>query len=214
MRRLTNCCTGNAQSATTAMFAALVVLSLAVFPASAEENNHVGPNWRMVDLFYWHEAGRDENAPKADMLGLRAGAVFREHWLISIEATGGELTSTSELSTSTANAFQSTFLAGYRSAASDFADLYIMAGGTRVDVDFGNFTAWEAGFVTRAGMRGVIESTWDLNTYLQYSYVNRSSTTSIHAEARYPLFHRVDVFAGIGVYARDYSGRIGVSIHF
>ncbi|WP_194756719.1 hypothetical protein [Aliidiomarina indica] len=196
------------------VLAAVTSLSVAPLPANAEDSEHAGPNWRTLDLFYWHEAGRGDNAPKADMAGLRASAVFREQWLVSIETTGGELTSTSELATSTATAFQSTFLAGYRSAASDLADLYILAGGMRVDVDFGDFTAWESGFVTRAGMRGIIESTWDLNAYLQYSNVNRSSTTSLHAEARYPLFQRIDLFAGVGVYARAYSGRIGVTFHF
>lgn len=185
-----------------------------LFSSNAAAETFQVPNWNTLDLLYHHEAGRGSNAPKADLGGLRGTATFKERWLIGVEAFGGELTSTSELSRSTATAYQTAAYVGYRSAASEQADLYVTAGAMRVDVDFGQFTAWQSGFLSRAGMRGVIDNTWDLNAYLQYSYVNRSSATSLHAEARYPLFERVHLVAGAAMYARAYSGTFGISIQF
>lgn len=195
-------------------YAMSLLLIISLFCASAAAETLRGPNWHTLDVLYYHEGGRDTNAPKANMGGLRGTTVFRDQWLVGVETFGGELVSQTELSRSTATAFQSTVTVGYRSPASEQADLYVTAGLIRVDVDFGQFRSWQTGVLSRAGMRGVIENTWDLNAYLQYSHVNGRSATSIHTEIRYPVYGRIHVVAGAAMYARAYSGTLGLSMQF
>lgn len=180
--------------------------------AFADDNDAVlGPNWRILDISYATERDRD-SAAKADMLNLRASLPVMAHGLFSVELNSGEISNGQALGDM--NAYQLNIMGGLRMAASEQADLFILLGGTRIEMETDSYNLSEHGFISQAGMRGKLSQNIDLSSYIQYSKTGGMNTTSWHGDVRYNLIDRVDLYLGVGLYSRAWGGKIGISLHF
>lgn len=193
------------------VFSALFLLISAPAYTADEETPLTAPNWRLLDLGYAIEADRDSSV-RADMLNLRASLPVYEYGLLQFESNVGQVSGRN--SNPNMNAYQLNIMAGLRMAASEQADLFVLVGGTRVEMDANDFNLSEHGFITQAGMRGRINERFDISSYVQYSKTGGLSTTSWHGEVRFNIANRVDVLLGGGVYSRALSGKVGISVHF
>ena len=195
----------------------LIMLLMFASKSQAQTNNDgdtnalSGPNWRILDISYATERDRDSDA-QADMLNLRASLPVMEYGLAAIELGSGETSNV--LSATDKNAYQLSVMAGLRMAASEQADLFILAGATRVEMETNHLNISDDGFISRAGIRGRLGEKLDLSSYLQFSKVGGSSISSWHGDVRYRVFNRVDFYLGAGIYSRAWSGKVGVSLHF
>ncbi|EGN75427.1 hypothetical protein A28LD_1040 [Idiomarina sp. A28L] len=179
--------------------------------ANDDDNILHGPNWRVLDISYATERDRDSDA-KADVLNLRASLPVMAHGLFAVELNAGEITNGQNLGDM--NAYQLNLMGGLRMAASDSADLFVLAGATRVEMETDSYNVGEHGFITQAGMRGRLNENLDISSYIQFSKTGGMSTSSWHGDVRYNLFERVDLYLGAGIYSRAWSGKIGFSLHF
>ena len=193
------------------VFSALCLLISAPAYTADEETPLTAPNWRLLDLGYAIEADRDSSV-RADMLNLRASLPVYEYGLLQFESNVGQVSGRN--SNPDMNAYQLNIMAGLRMAASEQADLFVLVGGTRVEMEIDDFNLSEHGFITQAGMRGRINERFDISSYVQYSKTGGLSTTSWHGEVRFNIANRVDVLLGGGVYSRALSGKVGISVHF
>ncbi|MFU8784411.1 hypothetical protein [Aliidiomarina sp.] len=202
------------QLTSTSMLTVFSVLCLLISaPAYTADNETplTAPNWRLLDLGYAIEADRDSSV-RADMLNLRASLPVYEYGLLQFESNVGQVSGRN--SNPDMNAYQLNIMAGLRMAASEQADLFVLVGGTRVEMEVDDFNLSEHGFITQAGMRGRINERVDISSYVQYSKTGSLSTTSWHGEVRYNIANRVDLLLGGGVYSRALSGKVGISVHF
>lgn len=193
------------------VFGVFCLLNSAPAFAAGEESPLTAPNWRLLDLAYAIEADRNSSV-RADMLNLRAFLPVYKYGLLQFESNVGEVSGSG--SNPDMNAYQLNIMGGLRMAASKQADLFLLVGATRVEVETNDFNLNEHGFITQAGMRGRINQRFDISSYLQYSKTGGLSTTSWHGEVRYNIANRVDVLLGGGVYSRALSGKVGISVHF
>lgn len=176
-----------------------------------DDNVLQGPNWRVLDISYATERDRDSDA-QADVLNLRASLPVMAHGLFSVELNAGELTNGQNLSDM--NTYQLNLMGGLRMAASDNADLFVLAGATRVEMETDSYNVSEHGFISQAGMRGRLSENLDISSYIQFSKTGGLSTSSWHGDVRYNLFERVDLYLGAGIYSRAWSGKVGFTLHF
>jgi len=193
------------------VFSVLCMLFSAPAHTADEETPLAAPNWRILDLTYAIAADRDSSV-RADMLNLRASLPVYEYGLLQFESNVGQVSGRN--SNPNMNAYELNIMAGLRMAASEQADLFVLVGGTRVEMEVADFNLKEHGFITQAGMRGRINERFDISSYLQYTKTGGLSTTSWHGEVRYNIANRVDLLLGGGVYSRALSGKLGISVHF
>lgn len=194
-------------------FLVSVVLFFGVNTVAAA-NNSAGlsaPNWRHIDIAYATEHDRNSNV-RADMLNLRGSLPIYEHGLVQVELNSGEVTGNAN--NPDMNAYQLNVLGGLRMAASEHADLYVLLGATRVEIETDAINLSEHGIISQAGVRGRVSPQLELNSYIQYSKTGGMGTTSWHGEVRYNITNRVDVLLGGGIYSRALSGKVGLSVYF
>ncbi|RUO20229.1 outer membrane beta-barrel protein [Aliidiomarina haloalkalitolerans] len=203
------------------MFFRTFLLSLVAFvyvvpaatAAETDSDLELGPNWRVIDVYYHHEWNRNDNR-EADFIGLRASANIRNNGLFRIETNGGKISDRINNVEREYNGYQQTFMGGVRYAASEQADIFWLVGATRVEFETNYYNLNRHGLISQFGMRGMLTPAWDLTSYFQIQKTGGMTTTSLHADIRYRAWRRVDVYAGAGLFANDRSGRIGLSFHF
>ncbi|RUO36811.1 hypothetical protein CWE13_08155 [Aliidiomarina shirensis] len=196
--------------ATLGFFSAFINANALASDTENTDTNH-SPNWRLLDISYATVRDRDSDA-KADMLNLRASLPVKSYGLAAIELSSGEVTNGQNVGDM--NAYQLNIMGGLRMAASERADLFILAGATRVEMETNSYNVSDDGFISQAGMRGKLTENIDLSSYIQFSKTGGLSTSSWHGDVRYNLLNRIDLYVAAGIYSRSWSGKVGFSFHF
>lgn len=197
-------------------FFVMLALSMtypAAVAAATSDESELGPNWRVIDVYYHHEWNRHDNR-EADFLGIRASANIRNNGLFRIETNGGKISDRINNVDREYNGYQQSFMGGIRYAASDQADIFWLVGATRVEFETNYYNLNRHGLISQFGMRGMLTPEWDITSYFQIQKNGGMTTTSLHADVRYRAWRRVDVYAGAGLFANDRSGRLGLTFHF